>query len=446
MKSLSRELWSSSAKISNAVAIIVAIIFSFCGLLEAQWMNFTPDTNIYYNQIFFVDSLTGYIAADLRAPSPDTTGAILRTTDGGASWVTDTIAKGGLLSVSAIGKNLVWTSSDYGEECHSTDGGRSWRNTYVGYSLLTIQFVDSLDGWLVWQGQLGAEEISGIHHSTNGGTTWSQQFADTADYYTYQGRGYFVDTLHGWAAQYVGVRRTMDGGKNWSPIIWAGGAENMQSVFFLDTLRGWAVGIHGIGKTTDGGVSWSQVYGGISPPDIAYFSVFFVDTSSGWVCDYNGGIMHTTNGGNTWLVQRSDTSSYPALYSIFFLDKNNGWAVGNGIILHTTNGGVTAVKEPSPQPKSFRLMQNYPNPFNPSTTISYELSPKGQAASSYVTLKVYDILGRQVATLVDGKQTAGAHTITWNASAFASGVYFYKLVSLSGNQRTETTKGMILVK
>ena len=307
-------------------------------------MNFTPDTNIYYNQVFFVDSLTGYIAADLRAPSPDTTGAILRTTDGGASWVTDTIAKGGLLSVSAIGQNLVWASSDHGEELHSTDAGRSWRNTYVGYSLLTIQFVDSLDGWLVWQGQLGAEEISGILHSTDGGITWGQQFGDTADYYTYQGRGYFIDTLHGWVAQYVGARRTMDGGRNWSAIIYAGGPENIQSIFFLDTLTGWAVGGHGISKTTDGGIGWFQVYGGSL--STGYNSVFFTDTSNGWVCDNQSGIMHSTDGGNTWSIQRSDTSGYPALYSIFFLDKNNGWAVGNGIVLHTTNGGVAGVKEP----------------------------------------------------------------------------------------------------
>ncbi len=138
-----------------------------------------------------------------------------------------------------------------------------------------------------------------------------------------------------------------------------------------------------------------------------------------------------------------------SINDIAFDKRGNVWTASQfGVTVYNKNGVILSVPQPpsSGRPSNFELFQNYPNPFNPSTTISYELSPKGQVASSYVTLKVYDILGRQVATLVDGKETAGAHTITWNASAFASGVYFYKLVSLSGNQRTETTKGMVLIK
>jgi hypothetical protein len=68
------------------------------------------------------------------------------------------------------------------------------------------------------------------------------------------------------------------------------------------------------------------------------------------------------------------------------------------------------------------LMQNYPNPFNPSTTIRYDL-PK----ETYVTLKIYDILGHLVAELVNEKHDAGAYEIVWNANGVASGVYFYRI-------------------
>jgi len=73
-------------------------------------------------------------------------------------------------------------------------------------------------------------------------------------------------------------------------------------------------------------------------------------------------------------------------------------------------------------PKEFALGQNYPNPFNPSTTFKYEI-PK----ESYITLKVYDILGREVTTLVNEQQRAGYYEIDWNAVNNSSGVYFYKI-------------------
>ncbi len=78
--------------------------------------------------------------------------------------------------------------------------------------------------------------------------------------------------------------------------------------------------------------------------------------------------------------------------------------------------------EGSTPPKTFSLAQNFPNPFNPTSTIRYELS-----ANSFVTLKIYDILGREVATLVNERQTFGSHSITFNAGSLPSGVYIYKL-------------------
>jgi len=88
-------------------------------------------------------------------------------------------------------------------------------------------------------------------------------------------------------------------------------------------------------------------------------------------------------------------------------------------------------------PKAFQLLQNYPNPFNPSTQITYTL-----AKSTNVSLRIYDILGREIATLVNGKNQPGEHTITWNASNVPSGVYFYRIVAGDFVQ----TKKMVLTK
>ena len=89
-------------------------------------------------------------------------------------------------------------------------------------------------------------------------------------------------------------------------------------------------------------------------------------------------------------------------------------------------------------PTSIALNQNYPNPFNPSTTISYTLD-----SSTNVSLSVYDITGRKVATLVNGRQTAGAQEVRFDASSLASGVYIYRLETATG---ASLTKKMVLIK
>ena len=128
------------------------------------------------------------------------------------------------------------------------------------------------------------------------------------------------------------------------------------------------------------------------------------------------------------------------------MDANNATVVGvGGTILGTSTGGVlTSVKETPNRPREFYLQQNYPNPFNPSTNISYQLPMQ-----SHVMLKVFDVLGREVARLVSAIQGPGYKEANWNASSFASGIYFYRLEATSvanpGKTFTQVRK-MVLMR
>ena len=93
-------------------------------------------------------------------------------------------------------------------------------------------------------------------------------------------------------------------------------------------------------------------------------------------------------------------------------------------------------------PAGFSLSQNFPNPFNPVTAISYQLPAKAGTALSKVQLSVFDVLGREVAVLVNEEKQAGTYSTTWNASSMPSGVYFYTLVT----PEYRASKKMILVK
>src|SRR5262249_49810276 len=118
------------------------------------------------------------------------------------------------------------------------------------------------------------------------------------------------------------------------------------------------------------------------------------------------------------------TGSILPLHGIAFTDPTTITVVGNqGTILHTTTGGVEGFddRRHGLLPDQFSLEQNYPNPFNPSTVIRYSL-----AAESRVTLKIYDVLGREVARPADQVQAAGFKSVVWDASRVASGIYFYR--------------------
>ncbi|MEJ5261861.1 MAG: T9SS type A sorting domain-containing protein [Ignavibacterium sp.] len=153
-------------------------------------------------------------------------------------------------------------------------------------------------------------------------------------------------------------------------------------------------------------------------------------------------------GSGVWNVLAADFGTNNGVnnncYSLLISGDNlfiGGWFVltggyqANRIVRYTET--TTNVNENGSLPASFRLMQNYPNPFNPSTTISFTIP-----YSEFVALKVYDVLGNEVATIVNENLTAGTHSYNFDASNLTSGVYFYKLQA--GNYKE--VKKMLLTK
>ncbi len=145
--------------------------------------------------------------------------------------------------------------------------------------------------------------------------------------------------------------------------------------------------------------------------------------------------------GSTWTVYNDTNSGLPSnyVYAIVIDSNDNKWlATNGGLAVFNENGIVTSIdKQDNPSRITFALSQNYPNPFNPTTTIQYAISKPG-----YVTLKVYDILGKEITTLVNEQKLAGTYSINFSANKLTSGVYFYSIHVGSFTQ----TKKLLLLK
>ena len=209
--------------------------------------------------------------------------------------------------------------------------------------------------------------------------------------------------------------------------------EQVRSMSSSDSGIIFAAGPNGVYRSTDKGMSWKQMNAGITDTDLV--SSTAVKGGGIFVGSFNtGDIYESTNQGMSWTIFA--TLGYPV--RSLFIDQDNYLYASSAARIFKSSSAVTSVSQNAQtMPRSFSLYQNFPNPFNPSTVISYQLP-----VNSVVTLKVYDILGRLVSTLVEDRQTAGNHSVTFNAGNLSSGVYFYRLSAGSFVQ----TKKLTLLK
>jgi hypothetical protein len=193
------------------------------------------------------------------------------------------------------------------------------------------------------------------------------------------------------------------------------------------TLSGDPEGFYGIAniRTSDAGITWDYnelLFYGLS------FSIDFRTYNEGWSASgYK--FIYTSNRGETW--GEVDTPDSSIVFDLQFLDARNGYAVGgNGSILKLDPSLVNVGNEILP-PSTIILHQNYPNPFNPSTNIRFRISDFG-----FVNLSLYDVLGNEIATLINEELQAGEYAVEFNINSgtsfrlvrnLASGIYFYQL-------------------
>ena len=186
-------------------------------------------------------------------------------------------------------------------------------------------------------------------------------------------------------------------------------------------------------STNDGG-SWTIVNTGLTSADI---NVFNVNGGNLFAGTEGGGVLLSTNNGISWTTVNSGITFGAAVHAIVVADSNLyiGTEIG---VWYRPLSDITSVHETFEEkfPRAFLLSQNYPEPFNPSTTIEYQIP-----INTFVSLEVYDALGRKVRTLVNERQSAGTHSVTFSASNLSSGVYFYRL---SAGNFVQTKKLMLI--
>lgn len=357
---------------------------------------------------YFSDAKTGWAVGE--------NGTIFHTDDSGETWTVQSRVNG----ISDFFADIIFCNEStafivtwFGIILKTTDSGQNWqlRTNGVprGCSLSAVSFPTETTGYSV--GDV-------ILKTIDGGESW--QSLDIGYEYTYLRDVKFVTTDVGYI---VGddalIFKTINGGNTWEKLFQRNLME-LNACYFIDENIGWAVGWvryeSVILRTLDGGQSWEYQDSGA---DNSLFDVFFTDDRTGWAVGSGGSILHTDNAGHNWEVQ---TGTSEILRAIYFVDDKNGWTVGSGGSILKKNIVKNKSEDDVTMPENIELLQNYPNPFNILTIISFRL-----LRSYNIELKIYDILGREVTTLIYHEIMTGYNEITFSAKMFTTGTYFYRL-------------------
>lgn len=403
----------------------IAFIILLTSPINAQWNYFSPSNSnsqpisgLYLKYIAFCDQSTGIFLANNYG---------IKTSDGGKSLIlyNTNIMK----PLNCLATTL---SNDFILSCGGTDGfanetsfiykssdkGITWENKFGPIDKLVIYDFEVLPNGEIYALGNSGWGYSEIYKSTDNGETWIQNYqtdnSSSIRLYDIQ----FINNSIGYVYGDGVCYKTIDGGNNWN---------NSNSLpretikyFWSDINHGFIITIDNMLKRTiDSGNTWSEI---TLDNNNKIYDIYFVEPQTGWLCTSQN-VYITTNYGTTWEKENIpiiNSTQYPDFRKFYFY-KNQGWLVGSWGYILIRDEYLTGIEE-GILPKVYSLSQNYPNPFNPNTKISYSISKSG-----LVSLKVYDILGREIISLLNETMEAGSYEVTFDGSKCSSGIYFYKI-------------------
>ncbi|NOX18076.1 MAG: T9SS type A sorting domain-containing protein [Chlorobi bacterium] len=436
MKFLNKRLWINTLLL---ICILINIFPIYSQTKISGWKKVNPIANDNGDilNLFFFSKDSGYVTGVTRFGQGNRH-VVAFTKDGGVSWDTTIIptsSRGTVISffnrdIGITGDARIYKTSNAGTTWQRSDSAFGFFFASLKTIELNFAYCSGTEGKII--------------KTTDQGLTWNHIETEIFKNTRYGGLS-VIDSISVFTNCDDQLLKTTDGGNSWMEINIPNDIPRLWDVKFIDINYGWIVGgTRSIFQTTNGGETWEDQ----SPANSwdSFVSIDACDKNTAVTVSSAGAVFWTTDGGEDWEEQVSQYS-YGDLFKVQMLNELDAWAVGrDGLILKTTSGGITWIDNENnvDLPENYSLSQNYPNPFskssggNSATVIKFSIPNAGNV----VSLKVYDVLGNEVATLVNKKLSAGEYEVKFDGSGLPSGVYYYRLQA--GN--FAETKKMIILK
>jgi len=355
----------------------------------------------------------------------------LLSTDGGSVWRRMEIPApiGSEIWGTRIVQGQIFMITNQTSLHRSTDLGVSWDRLDVpGYALRALDVYDSTT--------IAVQSYQNLFTSSDAGTTWmSAPFPGTMwlneSSIITPGEVVAVGGFYGPTSTKGIIYRTTDNGLNWRI---EDTQTQMRQMSMIDESVGFAMGENRLYKTTNSGSTWFPSYSTTGSYTLEAFC--FENLTHGILREAHS-TFQTFNGGTSWQPVSFRLPIEYTTYRMGYNIRGDLLVASNGRLLVLIGGGDKPIENPVAKTATPVLYQNHPNPFNPLTTISFHLPVGG-----LVELTVYDILGRRVTTILDEMLEGGDHSVPFDGSDLASGIYFFQLRT----QSTVNIGKMVLVR